>query len=160
MAESKERSMPTLDDIYRKFGEASEAAQLLETELGNILLSIRGTEANLFSTQNPELAKEILRKINRSTLGQLLKQLGNSINSLDQLEQLFSDALAKRNRLAHSFYRDHNFRRNTDEGRAIMMKDLESIHATLLETYKAALAISGIDLDAVEVTAPVKHVKI
>ena len=26
--------MPTLDDVYRKFGEASEAAQLLETELG------------------------------------------------------------------------------------------------------------------------------
>ena len=30
--------MPTLDDVYRKFGEASEAAQLLETELGTLLL--------------------------------------------------------------------------------------------------------------------------
>ena len=147
--------MPTLDDIYRKFGEASEAAQLLETELGNILLSIRGTEANLFSSQNPELAKEILRKINRSTLGQALEQLGNSVNTFDQLEQLFSDALAKRNHLAHSFYPEHNFRRNTDEGRAIMMRDLKSIHDTLLEAYKAALAISGIDLDAVDVPVPV-----
>lgn len=31
--------MPGLDDIYRKFGEAAEAAQLLETELGNMLVA-------------------------------------------------------------------------------------------------------------------------
>lgn len=28
----------TLEDIYRKFGEAAEAGQLLETELENLLL--------------------------------------------------------------------------------------------------------------------------
>ena len=125
-----------------------------------MLLLIRGTEANLFSAQNPELAKEILRKINRSTLGHVLNHLGNSTDSLDQLEQLFSEALAKRNRLVHSFYREHNFRRNTDAGRAIMIEDLVSIHNTLLEAYKAALAISGIDLDAFKDAALVKHVKI
>jgi hypothetical protein len=27
-------NMPSLDDVYRKFGEAAEAAQLVETELG------------------------------------------------------------------------------------------------------------------------------
>ena len=30
--------MPSLDDVYRKFGEVSEAAQLVETELGTLLL--------------------------------------------------------------------------------------------------------------------------
>ena len=30
--------MPTLDEVYRKFGEASEAAQLVETDLGNLFL--------------------------------------------------------------------------------------------------------------------------
>lgn len=30
--------MPTMDDIYRKFGEAAEAAQLVETNLGTDLL--------------------------------------------------------------------------------------------------------------------------
>ena len=39
--------MPNLDDVYRKFGETSEAAQLLETELGNILLFVQGKKANL-----------------------------------------------------------------------------------------------------------------
>jgi hypothetical protein len=33
--------MLTLDDVYSKFGEAAEAAQLLETELGNMLLLVR-----------------------------------------------------------------------------------------------------------------------
>jgi hypothetical protein len=27
----------SLDDVYRKFGETAEAAQLLETELGTLL---------------------------------------------------------------------------------------------------------------------------
>ena len=30
----------------------------------------------------------------------------------------------------------------------MMLEDLESIHETLLEAYKVALAISGIDLDS------------
>lgn len=30
--------MPSLDDVYRKFGEVSEVAQLLETELGTMPL--------------------------------------------------------------------------------------------------------------------------
>ena len=29
--------VPSLDDVYRKFGDISEAVQLLETELGNVL---------------------------------------------------------------------------------------------------------------------------
>ncbi|TXT38473.1 MAG: hypothetical protein FD135_2869 [Comamonadaceae bacterium] len=31
--------MPTLSEVYAKFGEAAEAAQLLELELGTLLLS-------------------------------------------------------------------------------------------------------------------------
>ncbi len=30
--------MPALEDVYGKFGFAAEAAQLLETQLGNMLL--------------------------------------------------------------------------------------------------------------------------
>ena len=139
--------MATLDEVYRKFGETSEAAQLLETELGTILLTIRGAEEELFFGDKPDLAKEILTKIDKSTLGQLLKQLGNKIDSKEQLEDLFSEALKQRNRLAHSFYRQHNFKRNTDEGRDIMIQDIETIHDVLIEAYKAALLISGINIE-------------
>ena len=139
--------MTTRDELYRKFGETAEAAQLLEHELGTILLTIRGAEEGLLFGDKPTRAREILAKIDKSTLGQVLKQVGSRINSPQALEALFEGALNERNRLIHSFYREHNFKINTDEGRSIMIKDLETIHEKLLEAFKAALAISGIDLD-------------
>jgi len=152
--------MATLDEVYRKFGEVSEAAQLLETELGNFLLCVHGAEHDLFCGDKPELATEILEKINRSTLGQVLKQVGSSAKFPVPLDRLFADALAERNRLAHHFYREHNFRRNTDEGRAKMIEDLETMHETILKAYQAALALSGIDLHKSVVPLPTKHQRI
>ena len=88
--------MPSLDDVYRKFGEASEAAQLLETELGNILIEIGVVEANFLDEPNPERASELFKKINRQTFGQLLKKVSNSTESVSHLEGLLSRALAER----------------------------------------------------------------
>ncbi len=152
--------MPTLDDVYRKFGETAEAAQLLETQLGTRLLSVRGEEHNLFTDPNPELAEEIYSTINRHTLGQLIKGLKSTPQSLDALESLLLNALQERNRLSHSFYRQHNFRRNSEEGRALMLNDLESIHDTLLRAYKAIMLLSGINIDELEDNAPTQHVQI
>jgi hypothetical protein len=42
------KPMLTLDEVYRKFGEVAEAAQLLETELGTIRLNAEGIEHDLF----------------------------------------------------------------------------------------------------------------
>ena len=62
-------------------------------------------------------------QINRNTLGQLLWQLRGNYNELDALEALLMVAKAERNRLIHSFYREHNFRRNSADGRALMLRD-------------------------------------
>ena len=139
--------MPSLDDVYRKFGEASEAAQLLETELANMLLMIGCTEADFFTIPNSEKATEIYNQINRQTLGQLIKKLRHKSGSVSHLKDLLTRSLAVRNRLAHSFYLRHNLRRNSDDGRAIMMKDLETMHEELLEAYEAVMLLSGVDLD-------------
>ena len=157
--------MPTLDDVYRKFGEAAEAAQLLETQLGNMLLLSRGAEHGLFTEPNAELASNLYSTINRRTLGQLIKDMDSTPQSLDTLESLLSNALQERNRFFHSFYRHHNFRRNSEEGRALMLNDLESIHDALLRAYKAVMLLSGVDLDAlvdsgVEHNALTRHVQI
>jgi hypothetical protein len=153
--------MSSLDDVYRKFAEASEAAQLLETELGTILLEIHAVESDVFSGERREEAAEILASINKSTLGQVLKTIGQKTPALEHAADLFAKALAERNRLSHSFFRQHNFRRNTPDGRAVMLTDLESIHRTLLEAYKVALAVSGIDLDSVRMPAlPTRHLKL
>ena len=105
--------MPSLDDVYCKFGETSEAAQFLETELGNILFVSGAFDQNLFQELDQVAATALYRSINRKTLGQLLKGLKNTTESVDHLEELLSKALKERNRLAHSFYRQHNFRRNS-----------------------------------------------
>ena len=139
--------MPSLDEVYRKFGEASEAAQLLETELGTLLLTHKCIDAGLLEHSNPNRASAIYKQINKETLGQLIRSLGPIRDSIEDLEQLLSDALASRNRLAHSFYLQHNFRRNSDDGRDVMLRDLQAIHEDLLEAYKAVLLLSGVDLE-------------
>jgi len=143
--------MPTLDDVYRKFGEVSEAAQLLETDLATTLMFFGVVDEGLITPMlqvDAESATDLMRRINRQTLGQLIKSTKRHTDALDQLEPLLSTALEERNRLAHSFYRQHNFRKNSDAGRALMLKDLELIHDTLIEALKALSLLSGIDLDA------------
>ena len=143
--------MPTLDDVYRKFGMVSEAAQLLETELGTLLLGFGIVEEGLLMPTpeaNRERAADLLAGINRQTLGQLIKNAKRHTDALDQLEPLIGTAIEERNRLAHHFYRQHNLRRNSDGGRSIMLDDLESIHDVLLKAYKAVMLLNGIDLDA------------
>ena len=144
--------MPNRDDVYRLFGETSEAAQLLETELGNILLVIQGTEANLFFGDRQSEAAEILRRINKSSLGQLLRKLQQKGQISEHAANLFARALAERNRLSHSFFLQHNFSLNSPGGCRIMLQDLESIHDTLQNAHKVALLISGIDLDSLRLT--------
>ncbi|MES2160477.1 MAG: hypothetical protein V4476_04930 [Pseudomonadota bacterium] len=139
--------MPSLGDVYRKFGEVSEAAQLLETQLGTMLLKHGCLEADLFTSPDPVKAAEIYKWINKVTLGQLIKRLGQRTSSIVHVEELLQNALAVRNRLAHSFYLRHNLRRNSEDGREIMLKDLESMHDELLEAYKAVMVLSGIDID-------------
>ena len=152
--------MASLDDVYRKFGETAEAAQLLETELGNILMLIRVLEENLIIKQASDYSFLILEKINKNTLGQLLKQIGRSTDYIDVFALKLEQALKERNRLSHSFYREHNFRRNTDEGRAIMLEDLEKIHEVLLDAYRAVLSISNVNLDNNNIPLPKKHLKL
>ena len=140
--------MPTLDDVYRKFGEVAEAAQLLETELGTILLINRAAAAGLFGAANSTAAADLLGMIDRQTLGQLLKSLRATTSLLDTLETVLWLALEERNRLQHSFYRQHNFRRNSDQGRAVMLRDLDQIHDANLDAYKSVMLLSGTDLEA------------
>ena len=144
--------MATLDEVYRKFGEVSEAAQLLETELGNMLIMIEAAQAGLLDKSDPEKASAIFESINRHTLGLLLKKLGKSMDEASCLDDLLTKALEERNRLSHSFYRQHNFRRNSNEGRDLMIDDLHQIHEILLKAYKAVLLLTGTDLDKIELT--------
>lgn len=138
--------MPTLSDVYSKFGDAAEAAQLLETELGNILISAAIDKHGFRKTQNKALAKKILGEIDRKTLGQLIQELKKSGQPDEELQEILALALSERNRLNHSFYRQHNLRRNTEEGRMVMLADLEVIHERILAAYVAVLPLANIEI--------------
>ena len=153
--------MPKLDDVYWKFGFTAEAAQLLETELGNELIKHGIAEENLVNQPNRNRAADLFRQVDRHTLGQLIVKLKGKNQSIANLEDTLAKALDERNRLFHSFYRQHNFRPNSDDGRQRMLDDLESIHETLLVAYKAVMLLSGVDLDQLSATSlPTKHLPI
>jgi len=153
--------MPTLDDVYRKFGEAAEAAQILETSVGNELIFSRAIAADLLDQTNATAAQTIFSSVNRATLGQLLKEARND-NSLDEIVHLLDAALKERNRLFHSFYRQHNFRRNSDEGRALMLQDLELVHNTIVKALNSWLKlVNGVDVETEpEISPPTRHLPI
>ena len=156
--------MPDLNEVYRKFGEVAEAVQLLETELGNLLLLEKGIEADLLFKPDPVLAKDIYDKLDRLTTGQLLNELKRYAKSLGNLEADIRKALDERNKLFHSFYRKHNFRRNSSEGCQIMLDDLEEMHNTILDAYMKLLQLSGVDLsdaglNKLSQALPTQHVK-
>lgn len=153
--------MVTRDDIYRKFGEVSEAAQLIETELGTSQLFLRAVVEGMITptlSVDSKRAAEVLAKINRQTFGQHIRETKLVTGALDQIEPLLSAALKERNRLSHHFYREHNIRISTDAGRAIMLADLETTHDTLVRVYKMLLLLGGLDLDKlVEQANAIRH---
>ncbi len=139
--------MPSKNDIYRKFGEVVEAAQLLETELGTILIEQMATDASLFESPDAIEGQTIFDQVNRQTLGAILRKLDKPTTGLDDICDLLEQALQVRNRLNHRFYREHNFKINTDQGRTLMMQDLAEIHTVLLDAYRAVLlTVTGIDI--------------
>jgi hypothetical protein len=133
----------------------------LKPSLANKLIEHGVLEKNLVNQPDPNRAAELFRQINKHTLGQLITTLKAKNQSVTNLEDVLAKALEERNRLFHSFYREHNFRRNSDEGRQRMLDDLESIHKTLLDAYGAVMLLSGVDLDKLSATElPTKHLPI
>ncbi|MDU7350603.1 MAG: hypothetical protein E7L22_06670 [Citrobacter freundii] len=130
--------MATLDDVFWKFGYASEAAQLLEVELINVLI-----EYEINQGGDIQSLKEQFLKMDKFTLGKLDKLLQKKGLADDETLQHVSSALAARNYLAHEFYRTHGLGRNSSTGQQKMLDDLKEIHNTIFEAYRKVMLISG-----------------
>ncbi|TCT06530.1 hypothetical protein [Aquabacter spiritensis] len=136
--------MATRNELYAKFGITAEAAQLFETELGTLLLCARGLESGWHVVPDGASGRDLLRDIDRSTLGGLLTKLKRHVEIDDDLSARFASALAARNRLNHGFYERHNFKIQTDEGRDVMMADLEALHEELFTAWQLAGAMTSL----------------
>jgi hypothetical protein len=135
--------LATRDELYAKFGITAEAAQLFEVELGSLLLCARAIEQGWNFKADPDKARKLLRDIDRSTLGNLLRSLKKCVGLDDELANRFASALQTRNRLFHRFYESHNFKIQTDEGRDVMMADLEAMHVELFNAWQIASGITA-----------------
>ena len=153
--------MPLLKDVYAKFGETAEAGQLLELQLGNVLLSDAMKLHGFDKIQNKVLARKILDEIDRKTLGQLIQALRKRRTVSQEFEKELEVALSERNRLNHSFYMEHNLRKDSEEGCHLMIADLEVIHRNILRAYLRASDFSNIEIspDAISL-AQTGHVKL
>lgn len=136
--------MASRDDVYSKFGITAEAAQLLETSLGTLLLSVQGLQEGWHALPQPEEATAALERIEKSTLGTLLTKLQELVTFEGNLPAFFRSALKTRNRLMHGFYERHNFKIQTDEGRDVMLADLEAMHTELFNAWRVADAMGSI----------------
>ncbi len=140
--------MPSLDALYAKFGVTAEAAQLLETEIGTLLIADAIKLHGLDKVRNKVLAKKILEEIDRKTLGQLIQTLRKQRTIPPDFEVELEIALSERNRLNHSFYLEHNLRKLTEEGRRIMIADLDVIHERILKAYQTARSFTEVKISA------------
>ena len=136
--------MASREQVYAKLGITAEAAQLLETELGTLHLAQCGLENRLWDKSKCLEATRTLQKIDESTLGQLLRKVREKSEVSTNLETELREGLRERNRLCHSFYRDHGTRMQTDEGRDLMIADLDEMHQKLFRAYQLAGAMSSL----------------
>lgn len=140
--------MPSLDALYARFGLTAEAGQLLETELGTLLIADAIKLHGLDKVRNKVLAKKILEEIDRKTLGQLIQTLRKQRTVPPEFESELEIALSERNRLNHSFYMEHNLRKQSEDGRQIMIADLEVIHERIQKAYQTARSLTNIKISA------------
>lgn len=138
-------------ELYAKYGIAAEAAQLFETELGTLLLGLRGLENDWHVLPDGAAAREALENIDRSTLGRLLSNLKRHVTVDSDLEESFAFALKARNQLMHGFFERHNFRIRTEDGRKMMIADLDRLHGACFEAWRAASILTTI------ITAVLRH---
>ena len=136
--------MATRDELYAKFGVTAEAAQLLETSLGTLSLCVTGLNSGWHITPNPPAARVALDRIDVSTLGQILAGVKGRVNFSEGLSGILNDGLLARNGLSHGFFERHNFSIQTDEGRDVMMADLEGLHDVLFTAWRHADAVAAL----------------
>lgn len=135
--------MATREDVYQKFGITAEATQLFETELSSLIIGTQGLVRGWHKTPDPKQGKKLLKLLDRQTMGKLLQGVKESAGIDDDTKNQFTSALKARNRLFHGFFERHNFRIETDEGRDLMIADLEQLHDELFKAWQTASSMAA-----------------
>ena len=95
-----------LNELYTHFGIASEKAQVLELEAGNVVISFITLFVDTKSITNEEKKeyKRLIDDVDSKTLGNLLREIKSIVHFDSTSENIINEALNKRNYLIHRFF--------------------------------------------------------
>ena len=109
-------------DVYAHYGLAMYLAQTLEHGIVNALVILRLPEKDKYTRQDID---EFMEGRFQKTLGALLKYLKSEVALPPDLESTLTEALNRRNYLAHHYFREQAESFVTRSGRAQMHQELQ-----------------------------------
>jgi hypothetical protein len=113
-----------LNEVYRLYGIAAHNCCNIEFRIVSLLLGPKWREAE---DLNPEKVQEIYDKLNRLTLGALLREYKQHFTLTEQQLSLAEDVLEKRNYLTHHFFGNHGKRMQDSKVLEQMISELKSL---------------------------------
>ena len=115
-------------EVYAKYGLAMYFAQCLETELVNLLFSLKLKDKDKITRFEIDLFREDNYE---KTLGSLIKSLKQTMEVSENLEMDLKELLEIRNYLAHRYFRVEIIDIMTKDGRQHMLSELDSFISKL-----------------------------
>ncbi len=117
-------------EVYARFGLAVYFAQVLEHGIVNalVILDLVPSRRHLALCAD-DWEREVDGFMDRhfqATMGRLMKNLRDTTKVGDDLEQLLSEALRKRNWLVHDFFRERVSEFMTSQGREQMIAEVDA----------------------------------
>lgn len=118
-----------IKEVYAQFGLAIYLAQVLEHGIGNALVYSSLIPSNVGKVRSAlewhEKFDQFLGLHFEKTLGRMISTLKAEIATTSNLESLLSEALRKRNWLAHHYFRERSDDFMNEAGRTKMIAELE-----------------------------------
>lgn len=108
-------------EVFAQFGLAMYKAQVLEQALVNVLTYAQASKA---SYPSPEIFEAFLDDNLTVTMGRILRRLEPYLENDQLFGRELSDALTLRNRLAHSYFREHDHDFFSFTGRETMLAEV------------------------------------
>ena len=129
-------------DVYAHFGLAMYLAQVLEHGIVNAMVAAQMPSSNSITRQDIDA---FMDQQFRNTLGRLLRELQKHIAVPDRLERILSEALSKRNWLAHNYFRERAEDFVTAAGCNRMIVELEGVQQLLTHAdHELAMVVRSI----------------
>jgi hypothetical protein len=126
-------------EVYAKFGVAVYAAQVLEAEVANNLVTIRagrqkrGEEFDVDGTY---------RRLLGGTLGRNLGEIRDLLGKDWELSNRLADALDRRNEMIHHFWRRRILKMRSSEGRVGLIEELDGLAKLFFEVDQELTELS------------------